>query len=156
MPTFLSVFASAPGSTADPLGVQRVVGPEEGADVIELAVGFDGVGAEGIDMIWAGRVIGGAGGEVTVRVTYAGDEADRALPLWPVRATVFVASDDPTRSFAADMSGRMDWRTGDVELSGAITEGWRRDARISQTLRIDRGTFDGTGRLRLADTAATE
>ena len=119
------------------------------ADWIEMGytLYFDGVGAEGIDNIWSGKMIGEPRGEITVRVTHRGAEADRAKAFWPVTAIVFVAADDPTKSFAADLEGTLDWRSGQMRLSGAISEGWMKGAIISQRVDLDPRQYDGAGSL---------
>jgi hypothetical protein len=91
---------------------------------------------------------------VTVRVEYAGSEMGRNQPLWPVRALVFVAADDATKSFAGDLDGTLNWRTGRMQLSGTVTNGWRRNARIEETLSLDRERLDGTSTTRVAQLTA--
>jgi hypothetical protein len=80
-------------------------------------------------MIWTGALRGAPTGEVTVRAEYTGAEADRAQPVWGVRALIVAATDDVIKSFAGDLRGTPDWRAGQMQLSGTVTDGWRRIAR---------------------------
>ena len=104
-------------------------------------------------MIWTGEIATASGGQVTVRVSYTGSETDRALPLWPVGAVMLLACADVSQSFAAELTGDMNWETGVVRLHGIVTNGWRRGARIEQRLRLDPKTFTGSGVVRVSDAA---
>jgi hypothetical protein len=108
---------------------------------------FDGVGAEGVDNIWTGSMVGAPHGEITLRVAHRGPEVDRAKARWPVTAIVFVAADDPRESFAAELQGTLDWTTGRMRLSGGITEGWMKGAAVWQNVELDPREFDGAGTL---------
>ena len=119
----------------------------------EFPVRFAAVKTDGIDMIWTGEIATAPGGEVTVRLSYTGNETDRALPLWPVGAVMLLACADVSQSFAAELTGDMDWETGVVRLHGIVTNGWRRGARIEQRLRLDPKTFTGSGVVRVSDAA---
>ena len=70
---------------------------------------FDGIGAEGTDMIWTGGANGAFGGHTVLRVAYSGTPVDQAKPLWPVRGILLVTPDDPARAFAAEVEGEIDW-----------------------------------------------
>jgi len=117
---------------------------------------FDGVGAEGVDNIWTGSIVGAPRGEITVRVAHQGPEADRAKVLWPVTAIVFVAADDPRESFAAELEGTLDWSSGRMRLSGGITEGWMNGAAVWQTVDLDPRAFNGAGTLTVSLVTATQ
>jgi hypothetical protein len=121
---------------------------------VQLGTTFAGVGAEGVDMIWSGALRGAITGEVTIRVEYIGAEMDRNRPVWPVRAIVFAATDDAAKSSAGHLGGRLNWQTGDLRLNGRVTDGWRRNAHIEQTLSLDRERLDGTGTIRFVDVTA--
>jgi hypothetical protein len=108
---------------------------------------FAGVGAEGVDMLWEGTVAGAATGAVNLRVEYLGEEMDRARQQWPVRAWLFVAADNPAHSFAAELTGTIDWRDGTARLDGTISEGWMRGARVEHDGLLD--DFDARGTLRV-------
>ena len=117
---------------------------------LAYTVDFDGVGAEGIDDVWRGPLVGATPGEITLRVEYRGRPIDVARPTWPVRVLTFVAADDPTRSLLAETSGTLDWDSGIMQLAGLVTEGWMKGARVEQTLRLDGTRFDGVGSMRVA------
>jgi hypothetical protein len=156
----LSAYAWAPiGSTesrpSSPPSATTV--PALSDDRINLAftARFDGVGAEGIDNIWTGKVLGSEPGEIVIRVEHLGPEVDRAKAVWPVRAIVTVAADNPLWSFAADMDGTLDWPAGSLRLQGKITEGWMKGAPVQQVVTLDRVEFDGAGTLSLGLVTAT-
>jgi hypothetical protein len=131
------------------LEARGVAGTSTRAERIEMGytLRFDGVGAEGVDNIWTGKLVGAPNGEITIRVEHLGPEADRAKAKWPVRAIVFVAADDPRQSFAADMQGTLDWEVGSMELSGGISEGRMKGAAVWQKVQLDPKQFDGAGTL---------
>ena len=120
-----------------------------GASELDYTVQFEGVGAEGVDNIWRGPTGGATNGEITLRVEYRGAPKDVARPVWPVRVMAFVAADDPTRSFLAETDGTLDWKTGVMQLTGRVSEGWMQGAGVAQSLRLDRTQLDGAGTLRL-------
>jgi hypothetical protein len=116
---------------------------------LRYAVRFEGVGAEGVDDIWRGRLGGGTSGEITLRVEYRGAPMGVAEPKWPVRVMAFVAADDPSKSFLAESDGTLDWTAGAMQLEGRVSAGWMKGASVEQTLRLDRAQLDGAGSLRL-------
>lgn len=116
---------------------------------------FEGVGAEGIDDIWRGAMQGAAPGEITLRVEYRGAPMEVSQPVWPVRAMTFVAADDQARSFVAESEGTLDWRTGNLELNGSVTEGSRKGAAVAQTVHFDRDQLNGSGSIRIELVTAT-
>jgi hypothetical protein len=121
-------------------------------DRIDLAftAHFDGVGTEGIDNIWwSGKILGSDPGEVVIHVEQLGPASDRATAVWPVRATVTVAADNPIWSFAANMEGTLDWPSGSLQLHGKVSEGWMKGAPVQQIVTLDRIEFDGAGTLSL-------
>ncbi len=127
---------------------------EAAVGALEHGATFAGVGAEGVDMIWTGPLQGALTGEATVRVQYIGAESDRNQPTWPVRALVFAATDDATKAFVGDLGGSMNWRTGEMQLSGPATDGWHRNGRIEQTLSLNRERLDGTGTIHFVERTA--
>ena len=115
---------------------------------------YTGAGAEGVDLIWTGPLEAPFPGRATVRVEYTGAEADRTRSVWPVRALLFVSGDDVTNSFVGELAGSVNWRTGEMQLSGPVTDGWQRGARVEQTLAMHRPWFDGTGTIRFVERTA--
>jgi hypothetical protein len=105
-------------------------------DSLAFDVDYAGLGAEGVDLIWRGRVAGSISGSAVIRVEYAGAPADRRRPLWPVNAWLFFSADDYRHSFAAELSGSMDWRTGELQVTGLVSDGIRRDSPIEQSMRL--------------------
>jgi hypothetical protein len=121
-------------------------------DSIAFDVDFAGVGAEGVDLVWRGTVGTDAPGIATIRLEYAGAPADRVQPVWPVNAWLFFSADDLRRSFAAELSGSMNWKTGEMRVTGLVSDGVRRDAAVEQRVRLhDRGL---TGRVTVRFTDA--
>jgi hypothetical protein len=114
-----------------------------------FSLDYEGVGAEGIDEIWRGKLAGEMGGEVVIRLELLAPASESARPSWPVHAIVFVAADDVARSFVAELDGTIDWRSGAMRLSGVVTDGWMAGSPIRQTARIDPARLDGDGTLRI-------
>jgi hypothetical protein len=117
---------------------------------LAFEVEYGGIGAEGVDQIWRGTVDGDTPGIVTIRMEYAGPPADRAMPVWPVNAWVFFSADDLVSSFAAELSGSMDWTSGDLRVTGLVSDGRRREAPVEQQIRLHRPGLGGTAVLRFA------
>jgi hypothetical protein len=140
-------------SGADPTAPAGTpVAPAPLPDSIAFDVDFAGVGAEGVDLVWRGTVGAQAPGIATIRLEYAGAPRDRAQPVWPVNAWLFFSADDLRRSFAAELSGSMNWKTGEMRVTGLVSDGVRRDAAVEQRVRLqDRGL---TGRVTVRFTDA--
>lgn len=114
------------------------------ADTLAFEVEYAGIGAEGVDLIWRGRASGAAPAEVTIRMEYAGGADDRWMPIWPVNVRLLYATDDYVRSFAAELSGSMNWRTGSLEVSGIVSDGTRRNVPLEQRLQLHRPGLAGS------------
>jgi hypothetical protein len=110
---------------------------------------FEGVGAEGIDDIWRGKLAGPVPGEVMIRLEVLAPASEPARGIWPVHAIVFVAADDAARSFVAELDGTVDWKSGAMRLSGVVTSGWMAGSPIAETAQIDPAQLDGDGTLRI-------
>jgi len=117
-------------------------------DTLAFDVTYAGVGAEGIDQIWRGMVAGPIQGTVTIRMEYAGAPADRRMPVWPVNAWLFFSSDDYNGSFVAELSGSMNWASGEMRVMGLVSDGVRRDAAVEQRVRLDRPGLAGKATVR--------
>jgi hypothetical protein len=113
-------------------------------DTLAFPVEYAGVGAEGVAMIWRGRLSGPVGGLVTIRMEYAGAAPDRRMPIWPVNAWLFFSADDYRSSFAAELSGSMNWRTGEMRVTGLVSDGDRIDAPLEQRMRVRQPGLAGT------------
>lgn len=113
-------------------------------DTLTFPVEYAGIGAEGVDLVWRGRLSGPAGGLVTIRMEYAGAAPDRQMPIWPVNAWLFFSADDYRSSFAAELSGSMNWRTGTMRVTGLVSDGDRIDAPLELRMRIRQPGLAGT------------
>jgi hypothetical protein len=117
-------------------------------DTLGFAVSYAGIGAEGVDMVWRGRVEGPVPGQVTIRMEYAGSQAGRRLQIWPVNAWLFFSADDLRNSFAAELSGRMHWGTGEMRVTGLVSDGARMDTPIEQRMRLEQPALQGRATVR--------
>ena len=140
----LALLALLLGATAGAAGLsagrEAVRAGAAGAlgDTLAFDVEYAGIGAEGVDLIWRGRATGAPAAEVTVRLEYAGGADDRWMPVWPVNVRLLYAADDFVHSFAAELSGSMNWRTGMLEASGIVSDGVRRNLPVEHRLRLHR------------------
>lgn len=112
-------------------------------DTLAFEVEYVGIGAEGVDLVWRGRVEGAAPAQATIRMEYAGGAEDRAMPLWPVNVWLFYAADDYQRSFAAELSGSMNWGTGELRVSGLVSDGLRTNVPLEQRIQLHRPGLTG-------------
>ncbi|HUR94308.1 MAG TPA: hypothetical protein VMY76_06980 [Gemmatimonadales bacterium] len=112
-------------------------------DTLAFGVEYGGIGAEGVDLIWRGYAGGPVPGQVVIRVEYAGTIDERGMPVWPVNVWLFYSADDYRSSFAAELSGSMNWRSGDMQVSGIVSDGDRRGAPLEQRLRLYRPGLGG-------------
>ena len=118
------------------------------SDTLVFDVNYGGVGAEGVDRIWRAVLAGPVPGIVTIRMEYAGAPDDRRMPIWPVNAWLFFSADDNRSSFAAELSGSMNWNSGDMRVTGLVSDGVRRDAPVEQRIHFRRPTLAGTAMMR--------
>lgn len=148
------ILAAASGSAALRAGARhRTEAPAAAAsvalpDTLAFEVEYAGVGAEGADQIWRGHVGGAAPGMVTIRMEYAGATGDRRMPVWPVNAWLLFSADDLRNSFAAELSGSMNWSSGDMRVTGMVSDGVRRDAAVEQWLHLHRPGYAGRASVR--------
>jgi hypothetical protein len=119
--------------------------PADLPDSLEFEVYYAGIGREGVDLVWRGLVRGGGGaaGQVIVRMEYAGPPAERRMPIWPVNAWLFFSADDYRSSFAAELSGSMNWRTGDMRVTGLVSDGVRIGTPMEQRMRVEQPGLAG-------------
>jgi hypothetical protein len=133
---------AAPGRPAQaPAPAESVTLP----DTLAFEVRYGGIEAEGVGMVWRAQAAGPVAGQVTIRMEYAGDPADRRMPIWPVNVWLFFSADDFRGSFAAELSGTMSWRTGEMRVAGLVSDGARLDTAIEQRMRVVRPGLSGTG-----------
>jgi hypothetical protein len=113
-------------------------------DTLGFEVEYAGIGADGADLLWRGRVEGETPALVTIRMEYAGGEGERRMPVWPVNVRLLYSADDAHCSFAAELSGSMNWRTGDLRASGIVSDGARRNFPLEQRLLLHRPGLAGS------------
>ena len=146
------ILAAASGTAALRAGARhRAEAPAVSvtlSDTLAFEVEYDGIGAEGADLVWRGHVAGAVPGTVTIRMEYAGAAGDRRMPVWPVNAWLFFSADDLRNSFAAELSGRMNWSSGDMRVTGMVSDGVRRDAAVEQWLHLHRPGYAGRASVR--------
>jgi hypothetical protein len=112
-------------------------------DTLAFEVEYAGVGAEGIDLVWRGQAAGSVPGRVTIRMEYAGGTDEHAMPVWPVNVWLFYSADDYPSSFVAELSGSMNWRTGELRVSGLVSDGLRMNVPLEQRVRLHRPGLAG-------------
>jgi hypothetical protein len=117
--------------------------PTQLPDTLAFEVEYAGVGAEGIDLVWRGQAGGSVPGRVTIRMEYAGRTDERAMPVWPVNVWLFYSADDYRSSFAAELSGSMNWRTGELRVSGLVSDGLRMNIPLEQRVQLHRPGLAG-------------
>ena len=66
------------------------------------------------------------------------------MPIWPVNVWLVFSADDFRGSFAAELSGTMSWRTGEMRVAGLVSDGVRRDTAIEQRMRVVRPGLNGS------------
>ncbi len=113
-------------------------------DTLSFDVEYSGIGAEGVDLIWRGHAGGVVPGQVTIRMEYAGGSEDEAMPVWPVNVWLFYAAENYHGSFAAELSGSMNWRTGELRVSGLVSDGLRMNIPLEQRIQLHRPGLAGT------------
>jgi hypothetical protein len=134
----------APRRPAQVAGAAQPLPP---GDTLTFEVRYQGRGVEDTAMHWHARVEDPVPGSVVVRMEYAGDSAERQMPMWPVNARLSFAADDPRASFAAELSGTMNWRTGEMRVAGLVSEGARLRTALEQRLRVRKPELGGEGRV---------
>lgn len=149
----LAVLAGAAGLSAPRGGTVvrpavAAAAPVELPDTLAFEVGYAGIGAEGVDLIWRGVVSGALAGRVTIRMEYAGPAAERRMPIWPVNAWLFYSADDLRGSFAAELSGSMNWRTGEMRVTGLVSNGAGVGTPLEQRMRVEQPELAGRASVR--------
>jgi hypothetical protein len=141
----LSVAALATGEgRATPLAATIArPAPARLPDTLAFEVEYAGVGAEGIDLVWRGQAGSSVPARVTIRMEYAGGADERAMPVWPVNVWLFYSADDYRSSFAAELSGSMNWRTGQLRVSGLVSDGPRMNVPLEQRVQLHRPGLAG-------------
>ena len=131
----------APDAVIRPAAAAPV--PVQLPDSLRFEVGYQGIGAEGVDLVWRGVADGPIPAQVTVRMEYAGPAGDRDKPVWPVNAWLFYSADDLRSSFAAELSGSMNWLTGEMRVTGLVSDGARIGLPLEQRMHLRRPELNG-------------
>jgi hypothetical protein len=66
------------------------------------------------------------------------------MPIWPVNAWLLFSADDYRSSFCAELSGSMNWRSGEMRVTGLVSDGPPRDVPIEQRIHLRRPGLSGT------------
>jgi hypothetical protein len=125
------------GRGTAPLPAAAAPVPVRLPDTLALEARYAGLGGEGADLIWRGRAAGVAPGLVTIRIEYAGPPAERSMPAWPVNAWFCFSSGDPRSAFAAELSGSVNWRTGEVRATGLVSNGARAGTPLELRMHLE-------------------
>ena len=133
-----STPASATSTSPDPVTLP---------DSLAFDIEYAGLGAEGVDLIWRGSAAGPVPARVTIRMEYAGNPQERAMPVWPVNVRLFYSADDLRNSFAAELSGSMNWHSGEMRVTGLVSDGVRRDATLEQHVLLRPSSLSGSATL---------
>ena len=112
-------------------------------DTLSFDVEYAGIGTEGLGLIWRGHAEAVVPAQVTIRMEYAGGSDDHAMPVWPVNVWLFYSADDYRSSFAAELGGSMNWRTGELLVSGLVTDGLRMNVPLEQRVQLHRPGLAG-------------
>ena len=89
---------------------------------------FAGVADDGESDLWRGEARGDANGPLTLTLRQVGSPAESADSIWHVRTT-WVAS-DPRAPLVGDLDGTVNWKRGTMTLTGHVTEGASKGARL--------------------------
>jgi hypothetical protein len=107
---------------------------------------FSGVDASSERLVWQGWVDGPTKGRVTVALGQVEEPAAAANPVWHVasRWSVFDDEGGAARSFAGDLEGMIDWKSGTIRLGGTITDGWSKGSWVEVDGRVVDGDLTGS------------
>ena len=141
----LSVAALAAGAGRVAPAAREIVGPASVVlpDTLSFDVEYAGAGTEDLGLIWRGHADGAVPAQVTIRMEYAGGSEDHAMPVWPVNVWLFYSADDYRSSFAAELGGSMNWRTGELRASGLVSDGLRMNVPLEQRVQLHRPGLAG-------------
>jgi len=72
--------------------------------------------------LWTGRVGGALSGDLVMTLKLLGSPVEAANPVWKVR-TRWTLTAGGDAALVAELYGTVNWKTGMMHLSGAVTEG---------------------------------
>lgn len=96
-----------------------------------------------VDGIWLGTVAG----DVTGRLVTTMVVADQSTSVWDIELYWIVLADEPTQSFVALLSGKLDTNTGAVTMSGRVRDGYLVGTAVHETGQLQdarTSAFKGT------------
>jgi hypothetical protein len=140
----VALRTDTPAPVTPPPAAATAVPPQALPDSIGFELEYAGLGAEGVDLVWRGRVAGPVPGLVTIRMEYAGGHDDRRMPIWPVNAWLLFSADDYRSSFCAELSGSMNWQSRVMRVTGLVSDGAARGVPIEQRVYLRRSGLGGT------------
>jgi hypothetical protein len=123
------------------LGLRPGAGAATQTVRLPFAAAFDGV--SNASSVWDGQLRGQPGGRVRLTLHQVESPLEAAKPVWHVQAHWTVQTEPATRSFAAELEGMVDWKTGVTRLGGVVTSGWMKGAWVQQIGRIENGDLVG-------------
>jgi len=101
--------------------------------------------------VWTGRVGGARTGDLVMTLRLLGSPMDAANPVWKVR-TRWTLTPGGDAALVAELYGTVNWKTGIMRLSGAVTEGCVAGAEVHVDGRfVD---MNGSGTIRILPSAA--
>lgn len=103
---------------------------------------FDGV-ASGERSVWQGRVDGSVTGRVTIALRQVEEPTEASRPVWHVAARWTVLDDGGAHSFAANLEGIIDWKSGVLHLGGTISDGWSAGSWVEASGHLVDGDVSG-------------
>ena len=123
--------------------------------VLALTFADEFAGVSGTDHesdVWTGRAGAPLAGDLIMTLQLLGRPEEAANPVWKVR-TRWTLTPDHDAALVADLYGTVNWKTGMMRLSGAVTEGCRAGSEV----HVDGQVVDlnGSGVLRILPSAAT-
>ena len=95
------------------------------AGVLALTFADEFAGVSGTDHesdVWTGRTEAPLAGDLVMTLQLLGRPVEAANPVWKVR-TRWTLTPDHDAALVADLYGTVNWKTGVMRLSGAVTEG---------------------------------
>lgn len=121
--------------------------------VLALTFADEFAGVSGTDHesnVWTGRAAAPLAGDLVMMLQLLGSPVEAAKPVWKVR-TRWTLTPDHDVALVAELYGTVNWKTGMMRLSGAVTEGCRAGSEV----HVD-GQFvdmNGSGVLRILPSA---
>jgi len=95
---------------------------------------------------WTGRVGGALSGDLVMTLKLLGSPVEAANPVWKVR-TRWTLTAGGDAALVAELYGTVNWKTGMMRLSGAVTEGCLAESEVHVDGRfVD---MNGSGILRI-------